>query len=126
MLAQHFRDSAMNASPAWELERYLPLLRVYARQLQLDPKLRRCFGESDLVQEALVRALRGLAECRAPTEAEFVAWLRTILRHTAIDLGVAAKALKRYPGFLQSLDGILNQSSIRLGQFLADRGPSPS
>jgi RNA polymerase sigma-70 factor (ECF subfamily) len=114
----------MNASPAWELERYLPLLRFYARQLHLDPRLR--LGESDLVQDALLRALKGLSGCRAQTEGELVAWLRRILENAAVDRGRAELAPIRYPGFVQSLNAALNLSSTWLGQPPVDSGPSPS
>jgi RNA polymerase sigma-70 factor (ECF subfamily) len=115
----------MNASPAWELERYLPLLRVYARQVQLHPRLRRRFDASDLVNDAFVRALKGLAGCRAQTEGELVAWLEQILTHVAIDKIRAAQAGGRHPRLETYLHMAIDESSIRMQELVA-RGPSPS
>ena len=40
----------------WQLERYQALLRLRARQLHFDPRLKRRFDSSDLVQETLLKA----------------------------------------------------------------------
>jgi RNA polymerase sigma-70 factor (ECF subfamily) len=116
----------MSASPAWPLERYRPLLCLYARQLQLDPRLRRRLGNSDLVQESLLRAHQGLEQFRGQSEGELVAWLRAILERVAIDQGRAARAGKRDVAQEQSLQAALDESSARLERFLADSGPSPA
>jgi RNA polymerase sigma-70 factor (ECF subfamily) len=115
-----------SATPTRPLEYYRPLLRLYARQIRLDPRLRRRFDSSDLVQESLLRAHAGLGRFRGQTEGELVAWLRAILERVAIDQTRAARAGKRDPALEQSLQVAVADSSARLEQFLAAGGPSPS
>src|SRR5262249_33499252 len=69
----------------WRLERYYPVLRVQVRKLHLDPRLRRRFDSSDLVQETYVKAVKGKDGFRGLTEAELISWLLTILRNTVKD-----------------------------------------
>ena len=79
---------------------------------------------------ALAGAAGGRPPCataRGSTEAELAAWLRAILA------GVLGDAFRRYHGTRArdparevSLDAELDGSSRRLGQLLADTGPSPS
>src|SRR6476469_9712707 len=61
-----------------DLARFRPYLRVLARA-GLDPRLRGKLDPSDVVQEALVRALRAIDQFRGTTDAELAAWLRQIL-----------------------------------------------
>ena len=50
-------------SPGLEsLELYRPLLRLRARQLQLDPRLKRLWDSSDIVQETYCRAIKKFAQ----------------------------------------------------------------
>jgi len=63
----------MHDAPEWLSERHRALLRLRARHLQLDPRLRRRFDESDLVQETLLRAHANRDQCRGETEGERVA-----------------------------------------------------
>jgi RNA polymerase sigma-70 factor (ECF subfamily) len=116
----------MDTPPAWPLERYLPLLRVYARQLNLDPRLRRRLGESDLVSETLVRALQGLDGCDAKTEGELVAWLRTILKRVTLDRIEFENARKRNPDRELDVGQVVDGSFDRIDGIIPDRGPSPS
>ena len=60
----------MPEPPRWELQRYLPLLRVQARQLDLDPRLRCRFDAPDLVGETLLKACAEFPGFRGNTEAE--------------------------------------------------------
>ena len=54
-------DGGEMAAPGeWHPERYRDLLCMLARQIQLDPRLRRRFDSSDLVQEALLKATQNL------------------------------------------------------------------
>src|SRR5262245_30042794 len=109
MHANHFRDSAMNASPAWELERYLPLLRCYSRKVHLDPRLRRRFGESDLVSESLLRAHERLGQCEARTEGQFVAWLQQVFKNATLDLIAREFADKRHPGWERVVEKVVDE-----------------
>jgi RNA polymerase sigma factor (sigma-70 family) len=110
--------------PAWE--RYRPLLRVYIRRMQLDRRVRHGCDTSDLIQETYVRALKGLDGCQARTEGEFIAWLGKIAKHVVIDQGRAARAVKRDPARLVSVQTGLTQSSVDLNKLIAANCPSPS
>src|SRR5262249_2262576 len=81
----------------------------------------------DVAQQALLEACRTFPQFRGTTEAELTAWLRAILAH------VLAHEVRRYAGTQgrdltreASLDAELAESSRRLGELLADPGPSPS
>src|SRR5713226_5208632 len=76
---------AMAPANDWQLERYRPLLRLRARQLHLDPRLKRRFDSSDLVQETLLKAHKNLHQFRGTTEAELVKWLQEILANALAD-----------------------------------------
>ena len=124
MPANPCRDSVVNMLPAWE--RYRPLLRVYIRRTQLDRRVRHGCDTSDLIQETYVRALKGLDGCQARTEGEFIAWLGKIAKHVVIDQGRAARAIKRDPARLVSVQASLTQSSVDLQKLIAANCPSPS
>jgi RNA polymerase sigma-70 factor (ECF subfamily) len=46
---------------------------------EISPRLRSKIGASDIVQEALIRAQRGIGEFRGQAENDLLAWLRRIL-----------------------------------------------
>jgi RNA polymerase sigma-70 factor, ECF subfamily len=110
----------------WSLERYRPLLRLQARQLQLDPRLKRLWDDSDLVQDAYGRAVEKLEQFRGTSEGELVRWLQRILANTANDRIREAHAQKRDLGVVQSLEQAVADSSVRLDAFLAAEQSSPS
>jgi RNA polymerase sigma-70 factor, ECF subfamily len=62
------------------LQRYRNYLTILATT-QLDARLRRRIGPSDLVQEAMLGAYRDFAQFRGRTEPELLGWLRQILIH---------------------------------------------
>jgi RNA polymerase sigma-70 factor (ECF subfamily) len=108
------------------LGRYRPWLRLLAR-LQIDRRFQGKFDPSDVVQQALLEAVRALPQFRGRTEAELTAWLRQILAR------VLAHEVRRYHGTQRrdlacevSLEDALAQSSRRLGAVLAASGTSPS
>jgi RNA polymerase sigma-70 factor (ECF subfamily) len=108
-----------------DLERFRPYLRVLA-QLELDPRLRAKLDPSDIVQQTLLRAYQARSQFRGHTTAEHAAWLRQILvrtlANTARDLGRD----KRDVGREQSLEAAVEESSARLGSWLASERSSPS
>jgi RNA polymerase sigma-70 factor (ECF subfamily) len=110
----------------WRLERYRPLLRLQLRQVQLDPRMQRRFDESDLVQEALLRAHQGLPDFHGPNEAALVAWLQQILGNVLADAVRRERAQKRDVALEQSLDAALEESSARLQGCLGAPGASPA
>src|SRR5262245_16875067 len=116
----------MSASPAWELGRYRPLLKLQARQVELDPRLRQRFDASDVVQEALLKAHTNLPQFRGRTERELVKWLHDILASTLIDEVRKVHAQKRDPALEQSLHTAVGKSSARLEMYLADQDPTPA
>jgi RNA polymerase sigma-70 factor (ECF subfamily) len=116
----------MGESKGWRLERYQALLRLQFRQVQLDPRLRRRFDESDLVQEALLRAHQNLADFRGENEGALVQWLEQILANVLTDAVRRERAQKRDVALEQSLDAVLNESSTRLRGYLAADEASPS
>ena len=110
---------------AARLERYRAYLRLLAR-LQLGPRLQVRVDASDLAQQTLVQAYQALGQFRGVTDAELGAWLRQILArnlaHAARDLGRAKRDVARE----RSLEAALDESSARLGDWLAAEQSSPS
>jgi RNA polymerase sigma-70 factor (ECF subfamily) len=113
------------AAPELDLERCRSLLRLQVRLMEFDPRLRRRFDSSDLIQETLLRAHANRAGFRGGTDAELVKWLQEILAHVVRDEVRKAHARKCDVGLEQSLDAALADSSARLGQYLAASQASP-
>jgi RNA polymerase sigma-70 factor (ECF subfamily) len=67
------------------MEQYRKFLRVEARR-HLPPGPRAPAGNSDLVQDTIMAACQNFSSFRGRTEAELVAWLRTILYREARNL----------------------------------------
>lgn len=107
------------------LESYGPYLRVLART-QLDPRLQGKLDASDLVQQTLLQAHEKREQFRGQTEGEFTAWLRQILANAL------AEAVRRYTAgtrnisLEKSLETALNESAVRLENWLAVEQSSPS
>jgi RNA polymerase sigma-70 factor (ECF subfamily) len=116
----------MAAPGGWHPERYRDLLCVLARQLQMDPRLRRRFDASDLVQETLLKATHNLNQFRGGTEAELVKWLQGILENALADAIRHARAQKRDVAQEQVLTAVVHDSSARLQNWLVAPGSSPS
>src|SRR5256885_2116554 len=115
----------MTTPPRWELERYLPLLRVLARRIDLDPRLRVQFDWSDLVSETLLHAHAKIGQFRGETEGELVGWLKEILANTLKDKVRAQHARKRDVNLERALHAAVNESSARLEVVAAEQS-SPS
>jgi RNA polymerase sigma-70 factor (ECF subfamily) len=108
------------------LRRFEPWLKLMAR-LQLESRFQAKFDPSDVVQQAMLEALKAAPQFRGTTEGEFVAWLRQILTHAL------AHEIRRYAGTAKrdlarevSMEQALTQTSQRLGDMLAATGTSPS
>jgi RNA polymerase sigma-70 factor, ECF subfamily len=110
----------------WSLERYRPLLRLQARQLQLDPRLKQQWDSSDIVQDAYCLAIAKRDQFRGTTEGELICWLQQILANIVKDKIDAANAGKRNIGRAQSLDEAITESHVRLEAFLAAEQSTPS
>src|SRR5437868_475656 len=104
------RSGSMGSAADWDLGRYRALLRVLARRLRLDPRLRAHFDESDIVQEAMLRAHANLNQFRGSTEAELIAWLQQILANACLDLQEGGRAQKRDVALERSLQAAVGES----------------
>ena len=105
------------------LEHYRDYLRLLAR-LQLDPRLQARIDPSDMVQQTLLTAHQKLDQYRGQTDAELAGWLRAIL---ANQLAEATRKLGRRAGArVQSMEAVLEQSSLRLEAVLVSDQSSPS
>jgi len=116
----------MAAPREWQPERYRDLLSVLARQIQLDPRLRRRFDASDLVQETLLKATQNLEQFRGGTEGELVKWLQGIMENALTDAIRKARAKKRDLAQEEVLATVVSESSTRLGSWLVAPDSSPS
>jgi RNA polymerase sigma-70 factor, ECF subfamily len=110
---------------AQRLERFRDYLRLLVRlQLGVRPNAR--VDPSDIVQQTLLEAFEKRAQFRGNTDAEQAAWLRMILARNVADVHRAQARLKRDVTRERSLDEDLDESSARLGRWLAADQPSPS
>jgi RNA polymerase sigma-70 factor (subfamily 1) len=84
------------------LAKIRPYLHLLVRQ-QLEPALRQQLGDSDIVQETLMRINGGLnpgsggadGQFQGGGPPEFLAWVSQIVRHVIVDLERHGKAKKR-------------------------------
>lgn len=106
-------------------DRFRAYLRVLA-SMQLSPGIRSKLDASDVVQQTLLQAYRGLADFRGHTNAEMAAWLRQILArniaHAHRDFGRD----KRNVRCERSLQQMMDDSSSRLEAWVAAEASSPS
>lgn len=102
-------------------ERFRDYLQLLAR-LQLDPKLQGKVDPSDVVQQTLIKAHQRLDQFRGHSDAELAGWLRRILANTMAD---AYRKFQRALAVERSLVDLLDQSSARLEEWLAQQDPSP-
>jgi RNA polymerase sigma-70 factor, ECF subfamily len=107
------------------LNAYRGYLRALA-QIELGHRLRGKLDPSDIVQQSLLEAHQDLDSLQGRTEAELVAWLRTILArnllNTARDFGAQKRDVRRERSLVQQLD----DSSARLERFLSADQTSPA
>ena len=110
---------------AGRLERFRDYLRLLAR-LHLGTSPTGRVDPSDIVQQTLMEAFEKREQFRGSTPAEQAAWLRKILAQNVADLFRAQGRLKRDVTRERSLEEKLDQSSARLGNWLALEQASPS
>ena len=106
------------ASPGVELERYRHYLAALARA-QVDPGLRDRVDLSGVVQQTFLEAHQNLHELNGATPEQLAGWLRQILAHNLADAMRNLGAAKRNAARQRSLEAALEQSSLRLGNWLA-------
>ena len=108
-----------------DLERYRQYLLLLARS-QVEAHLHDPIDLSGVVQQTFLEAHQNLADFRGTSAEELAAWLRQILSHNLADAMRGLAAAKREPHRQQSLEEALEQSSVRLGAWLAADQSSPS
>src|SRR5271166_2423616 len=110
---------------AQRLDGFRDYLRLLVR-LQLGSRPNPRADPSDVVQQTLMEAFEKRAQFRGSTSAEQAAWLRMILARNVADMLRAQGRLKRDVTRERSLDEELDESSARLGRWLAAEQPTPS
>jgi RNA polymerase sigma-70 factor (ECF subfamily) len=106
------------------LQEYRPFLLLLADQ-EIPPDVRAKVGLSDLVQDTLLSAHRGLPGFAGTTAAEFRSWLRLILAHQATNLvNHFRHTAKRATGRELSLDD--SRVRAEVANQLPAPDPSPS
>jgi RNA polymerase sigma-70 factor (ECF subfamily) len=82
---------------------------------------------SDLVQQTLLEAHRGLDQFRGTTDGEWLAWLKRIVHHNAADyVRRYGMAQRRRAGREVSLNAPRNDDSSGPSRDPSDHGPTPS
>jgi RNA polymerase sigma-70 factor (ECF subfamily) len=121
-------DRLMTPESEWPTEHHRRVLLGFAFRLCLDKRLRRRFDESDLVQDAVVKAIekRDTFRGNQGNEAELLAWLHAILLNTFRDRVERELADKRDAGLERSIQDRMQQSSARLEALLEASQSSPS
>jgi RNA polymerase sigma-70 factor (ECF subfamily) len=110
---------------AQRLERFRDYLGLLAR-LQLGAHPTGRVDPSDVVQQTLMEAYEKRDQFRGQTSGAQAAWLRQILARNVADSLRAQARLKRDVSRVRSLEAELDQSSARLGLWLANDQPTPS
>jgi RNA polymerase sigma-70 factor (ECF subfamily) len=107
------------------LETFRDYLHLLAR-MQIDPRLRRDFDASDIVQTVLLKAHQKKADFCGTSHGEMAAWLRKILANTLTD--ALRDRLRTRRDFRRevNLEHAIEQSSLFLAACAAARDPTPS
>jgi RNA polymerase sigma-70 factor (ECF subfamily) len=108
-----------------ELERFRNYLRFLADN-KLDRRLRRRIDASDIVQDTMLRAYAAWNTFRGNDADQRLAWLRQILMRSILHALRDARCAKRDVAREQRLDGILDESSRQIEEWLAADQTSPS
>lgn len=111
--------------PEPPLDRYRDYLLMLAR-LEFHTRLRSKLDPSDMVQQTLLAAHRHWRQFRGETSGELAAWLRQILAREMFDALKGLRRAKRDVRLERSLQESLDESSLRLGAWLAADGSTPS
>jgi RNA polymerase sigma-70 factor (ECF subfamily) len=107
------------------LELYRNYLRLLARSLIRSP-LQVRLDASDLVQETFLKAHHQFGQFAGSSEGELVAWLRQILVRSLANQAKHHRARGRDQRRQESLDALLDRTSLAIQAQLADSIASPS
>jgi RNA polymerase sigma-70 factor, ECF subfamily len=110
----------------WSPDRYRPLLCLHVHQLRLGRLFRARFDSSDVVQEALARAVRAQDQVRGRSEPEVVRWLQAIVGNVLVDLVREHGAAKRDPRLEQTVGAAAADDGTPLAAYLTAAEPGPS
>jgi RNA polymerase sigma-70 factor (ECF subfamily) len=110
----------------WDWEHYRKLLHFLLRKDQLDPKYRRRFDSSDVVQETLLRAAKYKDQCRGILPGERIAWMKKILKNVVHDMIEHENADKRNLDRDRSIHELAKESSRRLDALLPADQSTPA
>ncbi len=115
----------MKSDVGSELERFRPYLTILAR-MQFDQRLQAKLDPSDIIQQTMLQAHRGLPDHRGENSAQMAAWLRQILArnltHALRDFHRDKRDVRRERSLQQQLDA----SSARLEKWIAAEQSTPS
>jgi RNA polymerase sigma-70 factor (ECF subfamily) len=128
VLGEMLREARLGSAEALGrvLDQYRPYLRLLAR-LHVAARLQKEVDASDVVQETFLDAARDFERFRGSSDAEFVAWLKSLLAANIADahrrfLGTQKRNVLLESEALEQLD----QSSALLDQRMLARVDSPS
>ncbi len=113
-----------NEQDGLSFNRYRSYLLLLAR-MQLDNRPRQRIDASDVVQQTLLEAYQKREQFRG-TESNLAAWLRVALANNIRDALRKLRRHKRDVNRERSLEAAVEESSQRLGQWLAADATSPS
>jgi RNA polymerase sigma-70 factor (ECF subfamily) len=103
---------------------YRPYLRLVAGR-QLPRLVQKRIDASDIVQQTLVDAVRGLPEFRGQTEPEFTAWMMRLLERNVL-MGIRNNTLAKRDVRLEKNWTEASGSAVLMWQVLANDGSSPT
>ncbi len=106
------------------IEHYRPYLRMLAH-VSINRHLQSKVDESDIVQEATLRASRDIAQFHGTTEQELAAWLRSVMTHVIANTYRHYSRRKRGVRFELQLKSELDQSSAGFARLVGNES-SPS
>lgn len=115
-------DEQQSAQPRFEP--YLHYLQFLARQIHYRFKSK--FDPSDVVQDTVLRLMKGGKWPPGTSEEEYKAYVAVAFRNALRDKLRALEADKRAPRREISLEGVLHQSSAALSKLLIAEQSSPS
>jgi RNA polymerase sigma-70 factor (ECF subfamily) len=116
----------MPSLEGWDLKRYRAYLKVRARTLELDPRLKIRFDESDWVQEVFLQAQAATEPCRGNSHQVRLAYLDRIFENLFTDFLRKHHAQKRDIDREEGVQQALNESSAAYRLDPSDSGASPS
>ncbi len=106
------------------MEHLRPYLRTLAR-MQVETHLQAKIDASDIVQQTLLEAHRGVDRFKGGSERELLAWLRCIMARNLADEVRKFRREKRNTGLERSFEASLTDSYMGLERCLAGNISSP-